>query len=285
MLTSVSFGLYLAVSLLAGWVAWPQLRRLPQLLLLMACPLAIAGLYFSYTRSVWLGAAFGLVIVLSVTLRGRVRNVVLGTVVSACLLITVTNLHSVVNFQRETSASETRDSTQMRGSFTYVSWRMFQQQPLLGHGFGHFREAKWPFLFDRTTEFNLQSIRILVHHNTLLSLLTETGMIGLSLFLAVCVGWMRNASQLWRCPFSPRWGRGHAELFMAAFGVYTCQLLFHELSFSTLDNSLLFFLAGVTVALRQSVVGVRGTLPVPSVHSVPQRVEFAHSEPLLPLGV
>ena len=106
MLTSVSFGLYLAVGLFAGWVAWPQLRRLPQLLLLLAFPLAIGGLYCSYTRSVWLGTIVGLVIVLAVTLQGRLRNIVLGSVVSAGLFITVVNLQSLVSFKRESSARQ-----------------------------------------------------------------------------------------------------------------------------------------------------------------------------------
>ncbi len=285
MLTSVSFGLYLAVGLLAGWIAWPRLRRLPQLLLLMAFPLAAASLYFSYTRSVWAGAALGLIIMLGVTLQGRVRKLVLCSLVSTGLLASVVNLQSLVNFQRETSASDTRDSTRMRVAFAYVSWRMFQEQPILGHGFGHFPQAKLNFLSDRSTDLNLQAIRSLVHHNTLLSLLTETGVIGLSLFLLMCWTWLRSAWELYRSPFSPPWARSHAALFLAAFGVYTCQLLFHELSYSTLDNALLFFLAGVAVGLRPLASGVPAALPMSHIPSVVQHSKSAQPVGALPIGV
>jgi len=37
---------------------------------------------------------------------------------------------------------------------------------------------------------------------------------------------------------------------LGAIGVYTSQLLFHELSYSPLDNLLIFFLAGVQAGLR-----------------------------------
>src|SRR5262249_18758842 len=119
MLTSVTYGLYLAVAILAGWVAWPRLRRLPQLLLLLVFPLALAGVYVSYTRSVWMGALLGLVIVMALILPGRLRGLLLGGIVATGLMASLTNLDRMVSFQRETSASETRDSTEMRGSFAY----------------------------------------------------------------------------------------------------------------------------------------------------------------------
>src|SRR5947209_4641152 len=54
MLTSVSFGLYLAVALLAALSCLPRLGRTGKLVLIATVPLFVAGLYFSYTRSVWI---------------------------------------------------------------------------------------------------------------------------------------------------------------------------------------------------------------------------------------
>src|SRR5207244_555165 len=81
MLTSVSYGLYLAVCFLAALYYVPRLRRFDRLLLLATFPLFAAGLYFSYTRSVWIGITLGLMITLGLVLRGRVRVTVLGLMV------------------------------------------------------------------------------------------------------------------------------------------------------------------------------------------------------------
>jgi len=47
---------------------------------------------------------------------------------------------------------------------------------------GRFYDRKMPYLSDRSQEFELESLRPLHHHNTLLSILTETGMIGFAAF-------------------------------------------------------------------------------------------------------
>ena len=86
----------------------------------------------------------------------------------------------------------------MRESFAYVSWQMFWDRPIWGCGFGHFYEEKLPYLSDRRTPLKLEEIRDYIHHNTYLSLLTETGVIGLGLFLAVLACWIRVGWQLTR---------------------------------------------------------------------------------------
>lgn len=257
MLTSVSYGLYLAVCFLAALYYLPRLRRLPQLLLVATFPLFAAGLYFSYTRSVWIGIGLGLMITLALVLHGRVRVVVLGTLIIALASVWVTKSENIVSFKRELSAEETRNSAEWRKIFAYVSWQMFQEKPLLGVGFGHFPSEKNAFLSDRSTDLHLESIRDYVHHNTFLCLLTETGAIGLGLFLLMLFSWARDGLAIVRSPAAPVWARRHALLMLGALGIYTSQLLFHELSYSPLDNLLIFFLAGIQSGLRPLAVPAR----------------------------
>ena len=73
---------------------------------------------------------------------------------------------------------------------------MFKDNPIFGVGFGRFFDRKLPYLSDRSQDFELESLRPLHHHNTLLSLLTETGMIGLAAFIALLVAWARMAWSL-----------------------------------------------------------------------------------------
>jgi O-antigen ligase len=184
-----------------------------------------------------------MVIVLFLTLKGRTRNLVLGGIAASAILVGLTQMDKISGFQREQSASETRESADMRVSFAYVSWLMFQDRPVFGFGFGRFPIDKLPYLSDRSTELHLEDIRAYVHHNTYLSLLTDTGLIGLGLFLTMFGLMGREAWRTCRGE-SPPWAKRQAALFLGATGVYSLQLLFHELSYTPLDNSLVFFLAG-----------------------------------------
>ncbi|MHB1035762.1 MAG: O-antigen ligase family protein [Pirellulales bacterium] len=271
MIHAVSFGEYLAVCLLGAWLWRSRLGRRGQLAIVALVPLFLTGIYLTYTRSVWLGAALGLLIVLAMTLRGRWRTLVVGGAVVAGVMLALANSERLVGFRREGSAEETKQSVDMRGAFAYVSWMMFQDRPLLGAGFGQFPEAKLPYLADRSTQLHLESIRDYVHHNTFLSLLTETGLAGLGLFLALLVAWGRNAWALWRSPLSPQWARAQGVLMLGTLGVYVCQGMFHELSYTPLDNSLIFFLAGITAGLRPlaGTAPAAATAPAPS-HAVLQ---------------
>ena len=136
----------------------------------------------------------------------------------------------------------------MRSSFAYVSWHMFLDRPIFGFGFGQFPMAKCAYLADRTTDLDLESIREYVHHNTFLSVLTETGLVGLALYLAILAGWAAPLGT-WCSTTSPAWVRAHGMLLLAVLAVYACQGLFHELSYTPIDHSLVFLLAGVGVGL------------------------------------
>ncbi len=249
MVHGVSFGHYMSVCLLAGVVWFESLGKWGRIAVGLVLPLYAAGVFFSYTRSAWIGAALGLCTVLLLTLHGRTRNIVLGGMIVAGLLVGATQMDKIVGFQREQSAVDTADSANLRVSFAYVSWLMFQDRPLFGFGFGRFPVDKLPYLDDRSTDLNLEALRPYVHHNTFLSILVDTGLVGLTLFLAMLAYWMLNAWHTVRTADVPPWARRQAVLVLGAVPVYAAQLLFHELSYTPIDNSLVFFLAGTASAL------------------------------------
>ncbi len=190
------------------------------------------------------------------------------------ILVGLTQAEKIVGFQREQSAADTAESANMRVVFAYVSWLMFQDRPLFGYGFGRFPLDKLPYLEDRATELNLEKLRPYVHHNTFLSLLTDSGLLGVGLFLAGMGLWIRNAWIVYRSDESPLWAKRQAVLMLGALGVYAMQLLFHELSYTPIDNSLVFFLAGTASALMPR----RQTSAKPA--SVSPSVGFAHPRSL-----
>jgi O-antigen ligase len=188
----------------------------------------------------------------------------LGGLTAAALLVGVAKMDSILGLQREGTVADTRQSASMRKSFTYVSWLMFQDRPVTGFGFGQFASAKLPYLSDRSVDLHLESIRGYVHHNTFLSILTETGLIGLMLFLAVFLGWTKQAWRLARDDEAPPWKRRQAILSLGVFCVAFWQMTGHEITFTPLDMSLVLFLAGLatSAAQRQEQTDtVRASLP------------------------
>ncbi len=89
-------------------------------------------------------------------------------------------------------------------------------------------------------------------------MLTETGLVGLGLFLAILALWGRTAWRLASDRGLPDWVRAQGALTVGALGLYVCQALFHELSYLSMDNALLFFLAGITTGSMNKGVGRKG---------------------------
>jgi len=253
MVHAVSCGLYLGTCFFAAWAYRWRFGRLGRAGLYVLLPLMLAAVACTFTRSVWLGTAAGVLIALALALPGRWRLVVPGCILAAGLLVSIVRLDALTSLRREDTAEDSRRSVSMRGAFTYVSWLMFCDRPLLGVGFGQFPTAKLPYLSDRSTDLDLESIRGYCHHNTFLSLLTESGLIGLGLYLAVLAGWAHTAWFLVRSPAAPDWARAQGLLLLSVLALYACQGMFHELTYTPIDNALVFVLAGLSVWTRATI--------------------------------
>jgi exopolysaccharide biosynthesis WecB/TagA/CpsF family protein len=260
-LNAVSLGLYLTATL---WCAWSLMRQAPrrwqQLALFTAVPVIAGGVFFTYTRSTWLGLAASSLVVAAVEVPRRWRLPALSAATLAGLIVVAVGWSQLVGLEREGSAAESNHSVDHRMSFTYVSWQMFRDHPVFGVGFGRFYDRKLPYLSDRSQDFELESIRSLHHHNTLLSVLTETGIIGLAAFVAMLTVWARSAWGLARQRTSSPWIRSQGLLMIALLTNYLCSALFHDLSLIPSQHLLLFAFAGLTVNLRQQA-GWHGAPP------------------------
>ncbi len=257
MVQSVSYGLYVGICLVALLIWQLQFGRAGKLALILLAPLLLAGVFLTLTRSVWLGTALALFVLAALLLHGSWRKLVLFGMVGAALIVAVTKSDALLGFEREGSSEYTRSSAESRASFAFVSWNMFLDRPILGFGFGQFPEAKWPYIDDRTTDLNLEIIRPLSHHNTYLSLLVELGLVGLTLYLLLLASWSRAAWRLYREQRGPLWVRAHGALTLCALATYAVQMMFHEVSYTSIDNSIVFLLGGITVGLSHTEVGSR----------------------------
>jgi len=282
-LQSQSLGLYLVICLLCAWMWRRRLGRVGQLVLIALSGLFLAAIFFTYTRCVWMGLAAGALIVLGLCLRRGWRPLVLGSAVAAGLLAAVLCWDRLVGLERDGSAATSRSSVRQRASFTYVSWKMFLDRPLLGVGFGQFPDAVKPYLSDRSTSLHLENIRDYPHHNTFLSLLTETGLVGMGLFVAVLCGWARGAWRMYSSVSAPEWVRGQGLAMLGVLAIFVCPSMFFDLTYSPHDHWLVFFLAGVTAGLRPladaAATATAGPLPAVAGSLTPFGSKLAQPHP------
>ncbi len=213
--------------------------------------LLFAAIFFTYTRSVWMGAVFAIAMLLVLGLSGFPRRVAVFGLLTSCVMLLCLSGSSLVNFKREYTAAETRESTFMRVAFAYVSVEMFKDRPLVGCGFNQFQVANLPYLADRSTDIRLESIRGYVHHNGFLSILVELGLIGMALYTFVIISLARQIWLLWKAQQVPKWVRGFVLVALAVGGSHMLQMAFHELSFSPIENSIIFAICGLVVAANQ----------------------------------
>lgn len=253
MLQSVRLGL----CLILGWTAlsiftvWLKPRcRFRWAIFLVATALIWPAIYFTATRSIWLGLAFSIGMLTLWGLSGQLQRLVLfaGATAAGVGLMFAPNL---LEFKREFSAAETKESAYMRVAFTHVSLEMFKDKPIAGHGFNQFQVYNPPYLADRSTKIRLESIRGYVHHNGFLSLLVDLGLVGFTLYLHLLLTLVCQAIALWRASAAPRWVRGLAMLVLCFVGAHAIQMTFHEVSFSPLENSLLLVVAGLMLAASE----------------------------------
>lgn len=254
-LNSASLGVFLTACFWAAWTLRAYVHRGWQLLILISLPLSVVAIYLTYTRAAWLGLAASGFVVLWLSVPPRLRKPVVGGAGLIGVVLAALLWSNVVGLKREGSAADSQHSVSQRTAFAYVSWQMFKDHPISGVGFGRFYDRKLPYLADRSQSFELESLRNLDHHNTLLSVLTETGMVGLAALVAVVVGWWRYAWSLAHSSHVPGWVRAHGLLMVVLLVAFLPNALFHDLTHLPMDMTLLFAMAGVTVGLSRSQWG------------------------------
>lgn len=254
MLQSVRLGVCLLAiaTCLIVFTIWLHPKSKPMWLLAsIMIPAHLLAIFLTYTRSIWMGAGLIAVLLIAGCLSGRLRRLAVVCIFAAGLMVVAIKGEDLIAFKREYSAAETRESTYMRASFAYVSFRMFEDRPIAGFGFNQFQVYNRPYLADRSTELRLESIRGYVHHNSFLSLLVDLGLVGLAFYSAVQIAFIRRAWSLWKCQEAPKWARGVAIASGAIIGSHLIQMSFHEVSFSTIENTLLFAAWGLTAACHR----------------------------------
>ncbi len=258
MLQSVRLGVCLNFCLAVLWTfpVWIYSReRWAWLMAIGLTPLFMLAIMLTYTRSVWMATGAIVIILLSTILQGKARTLTLGTLFMSAIVGGLVLGPSLVAFKREYSEAETFESTKMRGAFAYVSMQMFKDSPITGFGFNQFQVYNRPYLDDRTTNIRLESIRGYVHHNSYLSLVVDLGLIGGTLYLIAAISLIRNCWVVWKHPTASPYARSGAVLGFCVIAVHGIQMAFHEVSFSSIENTILMMVLGMSQVFRDDLVG------------------------------
>ncbi len=252
LLNPAGSGILQGLCLLGMIMRWPRASRVAQLFIVALLPLYAWGIYSTFTRSAWLGLALGLMVVIAFSLPRAWRTVVIGTLIIATLPLVALNWEGLMSFKRdkELSAAEAAESAKLRPILAVIAWHMFLDRPLLGSGYGQYRTESLAYLSDRSIDLPLEKARPYVQHNVFLALAVDTGLVGMGLFVAMLVLWMRMAWRLWcnrRRP--PPAARQFGLLFLAFVGVWFPNAMFQDVLLIPMANMLLVFLAALVVNL------------------------------------
>ena len=250
LLNPIGNGYLLSIGLASALLWWPRLGRRGQLVVLLAAALFAYGLFATLTRCVWIGAVLMLLVMAGLTLPKSWRLPSVGGTLLVLVLVGATQWERLLEFKRDVgqSARETGQSVELRPILATVAWRMFLERPLAGCGFGHYRD-NFADVIDRDSDLPLDQARPYVQHNVWLSLLTETGLLGMGLYIALLGCWLGDAWRLWHSP-TPLWARQYGLLFLATFASYLANGMFQDLAIIPMVNMFLFFLAGLVAAMR-----------------------------------
>lgn len=241
-------GMYLAAGLYAWMMFWPRASRIGKTLLLAVMGLVILGIYYTLTRSCWVGAFLGLacIVLALVPQSWRIPLAVTGSLLLSVTLAMKVNEFS--SFKRDKNVSEFHmaESAQLRPMLAVVAWKIVRDYPLFGCGFGQYKQVDINYLHDPNINMPLEKVKPFVQHNVLFSLVSETGLLGMSLYMVLLGGWLYRAWHVWRDGDLPACVRQHGLLFVAFFLDWFFNGMFHDTNLMVNSNLLLFLLAGTS---------------------------------------
>ena len=246
-LNPVANGIFMVVCCCSLWMWWPGSSQRGRAWIAGLTVILAAGIFCTLTRSVWIGfvASAGGFIWYPASRKIKGLILIIGTLCSVAAFPTVGERIFSFKRDRQVSQADMEQSAALRPLFAIVAWNMFQDRPLVGCGFGQYARAKYPYLQDPYSGKSLSSTKYFMQHNVFLAYLTETGLLGLSLLLAMLMVMMQYGWRLWRNQDLQLWPRMIGLLMIVLLLNYSINGLFHDVSIIPMQNTLLLFLFGV----------------------------------------
>ncbi|MEM0925618.1 MAG: O-antigen ligase family protein [Planctomycetota bacterium] len=242
-------GFVIAIGLTAasiGWVRLPRRKRIPASIILL---ILLAGLYATLTRSAWLGGAAAVAIVAMFHSPRWLRVIGLACCVLLVGLATTSLKDEILRLKRDKnlSAADAEKSVKLRPLLAIIAWEMFLDEPMVGHGYGHYLAKHRPYHQVRGYDMPLEQARPYAQHNVFLSVLVDTGLIGGSMFLAWFLSTAAIAIKLSMDRRSDADRRAVGLLMLGSMLAYFCNGMFQDVMIIPMVHMFIFFQSGLTV--------------------------------------
>ncbi len=239
---------FVLMPLLGVLVTGPIRRDRTRMLLCGAVVLLAAGLNFSYTRSAVFAIGPGLIL-MGLYLKGRLRAVLLGSVVAAFVLFQLLEGTGLIGSRYYKDASEDRSAASHEALWD-VGLAVALDNAVLGIGHEHFEAVSVEYLDalaeDPDSVGGSGSVGQERPHNDWLSVWISWGILALVAYVALFIGILRNLAVA--AGSSDPLIRGLAVGGAGALATYAVNSAYHNYMDS---NILLWIFAGLSAALAR----------------------------------
>ena len=213
--------------------------------------LMLPAIFWTDTRSVWLAFVICSFIWVMYSRRRTGRVVGVSLLLGLALTVAVANMTNLLSAEREKGGWTGMEPILMRVGLAKMTWNIFEEHPAFGLGFGHFRDYASEYARDPSSAAYAFGSTAL-EHNNLLSILAETGIVGLVLYLIMMILVLRASVRLYRKLPSSGAGflnRDMLVLYWILAVAYFIDGTFRETSSEPFSNCLFFGFSAIPIAL------------------------------------
>jgi O-antigen ligase len=194
-------------------------NRWVRILLMLVFGVGLWCIFLTFTRACWLAGILSLLGLLLLY-----RKPVLSLILVVVPIVAI--LSASVFAEEITYASErlhTEQTINSRIILANAGQQMFYAKPFWGWGFGNYDRYDWQFM-ERVGDISPTSwdIENGTSHNTLLTILAETGAIGFFFYFFPVIWWLRLSAAVWpRLPRHGFWSRRLLAVMWLSIGAFT----------------------------------------------------------------
>ncbi len=216
------------------------LQRKVALISLFLMPVAI---FFTYTRSAWLG--FLLALMWFMFSDRRFRKYIWVALLLISTFIAIERYSPWLRYRTSEVAP-----IFARINLDIAAWRIFLDHPFFGCGFGRFIEVA-PYYMTRIPGIPYIGSGM-TQHNTFSGVLAALGLFGFIPLLLIFIYLIQTAKLLYhQLPENEFFGKGLIISYFGVLVIYIINSLLLEMKFFQFPNSLFFLFSGILVGLRQ----------------------------------
>jgi O-antigen ligase len=227
-------------------------KRLQQALYSLCVLALLAGAYCTLTRCVWISVSSVIALMAFIHAPRWLR--VWGVIASLCAAVAIFGVFKdellKLKRDKQLSAAESLKSIELRPLLAIIAWEMFQERPLLGHGYGRYLAHNKEFAQDPSWGMPLSTAAPYIQHNIFLSILVDCGLVGLTFYSVLLGYWSWRAWSIYRDRRLSNERREFGFCTIALLLGYVINGMFQDVTVMPMIHMYLFFITGVLEACR-----------------------------------